>query len=242
MRAVVLDAFGAGLRLADDHPDPGGPGEVIDVTACGVCHSDLHVVDGEIPSPLPLVLGHEVTGVHPRLGPVMVYAPWGCRSCELCAEGVEDDLPRPPGRRAFFSDGGYAGQDCGCRRSSTWRRSGRHRPGGQRSAGLRRPHRLPGRQSGPRRAAATGPAPSGAGNRGGRARPVRHPLPAAAQRRRGRRAWTSRRPSRPPPWSGVPTLPTAPATSCPPSISSSTSSAARPPWPPPRARSPGAAW
>ena len=107
MRAVVLDAFGAGLRLADDHPDPGGQGEVIDVTACGVCHSDLHVVDGEIPSPLPLVLGHEVTGVHPRLGPVMVYAPWGCRSCELCAEGVE--MICPDAREAgIFADGGYA--------------------------------------------------------------------------------------------------------------------------------------
>ena len=54
MRAVVLDAFGAELRFAGDHPDPDGSGEVIDVTACGVCHSDLHVVDGEIPSPLPL--------------------------------------------------------------------------------------------------------------------------------------------------------------------------------------------
>ncbi len=107
MRAVVLDAFGADLRLARDHPDPDGSGEVIDVTACGVCHSDLHVVDGEIPSPLPLILGHEVTGVHSRLGPVMVYAPWGCRTCELCAEGVE--MICVDAREAgIFADGGYA--------------------------------------------------------------------------------------------------------------------------------------
>ena len=107
MRAVVLDAFGADLRFAADHPDPDGSDEVIDVTACGVCHSDLHVVDGEIPSPLPLILGHEVTGVHPRLGPVMVYAPWGCRSCELCAEGVE--MICVDAREAgIFADGGYA--------------------------------------------------------------------------------------------------------------------------------------
>ena len=107
MRAVVLDAFGAELRFAADHPDPDGSDEVIDVTACGVCHSDLHVVDGEIPSPLPLILGHEVTGVHPRLGPVMVYAPWGCRTCELCAEGVE--MICVDAREAgIFADGGYA--------------------------------------------------------------------------------------------------------------------------------------
>ena len=107
MRAAVLDAFGAELRFAVDHPDPDGSGEVIDVTACGVCHSDLHVVDGEIPSPLPLILGHEVTGVHPRLGPVMVYAPWGCRTCELCAEGVE--MICVDAREAgIFADGGYA--------------------------------------------------------------------------------------------------------------------------------------
>ena len=107
MRAVVLDAFGAELRFAVDHPDPDGSDEVIDVTACGVCRSDLHVVDGEIPSPLPLILGHEVTGVHPRLGPVMVYAPWGCRTCELCAEGVE--MICVDAREAgIFADGGYA--------------------------------------------------------------------------------------------------------------------------------------
>ena len=107
MRAVVLDAFGAELRFAVDHPDPDGSDEVIDVTACGVCHSDLHVVDGEIPSPLPLILGHEVTGMHPRLGPVMVYAPWGCRTCELCAEGVE--MICVDAREAgIFADGGYA--------------------------------------------------------------------------------------------------------------------------------------
>ena len=107
MRAVLLDAFGAALRFAADHPDPDGSDEVIDVTACGVCHSDLHVVDGEIPSPLPLILGHEVTGVHPRLGPVMVYAPWGCRTCELCAEGVE--MICVDAREAgIFADGGYA--------------------------------------------------------------------------------------------------------------------------------------
>ena len=103
----MLDAFGEALRVVDDHRDPQGPGEVIDVTACGVCHSDLHVVDGDIPSPLPLILGHEVTGVHERLGEVMVYAPWGCRSCELCTEGTEMICPDAT-EAGIFADGGYA--------------------------------------------------------------------------------------------------------------------------------------
>ena len=107
MRAVVLESFNTELSFVAEHPEPDAAGEVIDVTACGVCHSDLHVVDGEIPSPLPLILGHEVTGVHPRLGPVMVYAPWGCRTCEFCAEGVE--MICVDAREAgIFADGGYA--------------------------------------------------------------------------------------------------------------------------------------
>ncbi len=107
MRAVVLDEFNTALRFARDHPEPDEAGAVIDVTACGVCHSDLHVVEGVIASPLPLVLGHEVTGVHPRLGPVMVYAPWGCRSCEFCDEGVEM-ICVDAAEAGIFSDGGYA--------------------------------------------------------------------------------------------------------------------------------------
>ncbi len=108
MRAVLLEAPGTRLRAVDDYPEPtAGTGEVIDVTACGVCRSDLHIVDGAAPSPLPLVLGHEVTGVHARLGPVMVYAPWGCRACEHCADGLE--MICPDVREAgVFADGGYA--------------------------------------------------------------------------------------------------------------------------------------
>jgi len=108
MRAVELQAVGSSLVVAD-RPRPTAPegGTVIDVTACGVCHSDIHVVDGVYPSPLPLVLGHEVTGVHPELGPVIVYAPWGCGSCRFCRAGEE--MLCPDGREAgIFADGGYA--------------------------------------------------------------------------------------------------------------------------------------
>jgi alcohol dehydrogenase, propanol-preferring len=55
---------------------------------------------------MPLVLGHEVTGVHAELGPVMVYAPWGCRNCDMCASGQEMICPNSS-EIGLFQDGGY---------------------------------------------------------------------------------------------------------------------------------------
>ena len=64
MRAMVLDAPGRALRAAELPVPSRAPGEVLlRVRACGVCRTDLHVVDGELPQPkLPLVLGHEIVG------------------------------------------------------------------------------------------------------------------------------------------------------------------------------------
>ncbi len=108
MRAVVLEARNSPLVVVDDYPEPGSDGgEVIDVIACGLCHSDLHVVAGEFPSPLPIVLGHEVTGTHPELGPVMVYAPWGCGRCRECADGYEM-ICADATEAGLVVDGGYA--------------------------------------------------------------------------------------------------------------------------------------
>ena len=109
MRAVLVTETNSALHVVDDHPEPvaEGDAELIDVTACGVCHSDLHVVDGVFPSPLPLVIGHEVTGVHAELGPVMVYAPWGCRHCVQCDRGLEM-MCSTATEAGLFVDGGYA--------------------------------------------------------------------------------------------------------------------------------------
>lgn len=108
MRAVVLNTSNAPLEFIDDHPDPAaGDGLVLEVTACGVCHSDIHVVDGDFGKEPPIVLGHEVTGVHPELGPVMVYAPWGCRDCAECAQGLEMICSNST-EAGLFTDGGYA--------------------------------------------------------------------------------------------------------------------------------------
>ncbi|MFW2383508.1 MAG: alcohol dehydrogenase catalytic domain-containing protein [Acidimicrobiales bacterium] len=108
MRAVVLTAPNTPLQYVANHPEPDvGDGDVLDVTACGVCHSDIHVVDGDFGKEPPIVLGHEVTGVHPELGPVMLYAPWGCGSCSECAQGLEMICANSI-EAGLFTDGGYA--------------------------------------------------------------------------------------------------------------------------------------
>ena len=100
-------------------PEP-GPGEVrIRVKACGVCHTDLHEVEGDLPLPrLPLVPGHEVVGVVDRLGgdapgPAVgtrVGVPWlhsTCGECRFCRSGREN-LCEDIRFTGYSVDGGYA--------------------------------------------------------------------------------------------------------------------------------------
>ncbi len=108
MRAVVLNASNSPLEHVVNHAEPdAGDGFVLDVTACGVCHSDIHVVDGDFGKEPPIILGHEVTGVHPELGPVILYAPWGCRNCAECSQGLEMICSNST-EAGLFTDGGYA--------------------------------------------------------------------------------------------------------------------------------------
>jgi alcohol dehydrogenase len=106
VRAAVLEATGHAPPFADARPlrvmelelDPPGPGEVlVRIAAAGVCHSDLSVVDGTRPWPLPIVLGHEAAGVVEEVGPgveeveegdhvVCSFVP-SCGRCETCASG-----------------------------------------------------------------------------------------------------------------------------------------------------------
>ena len=92
---MVLRAPGTALVLADI-PDPvAGPGEVlVRVRACGVCRTDLHVVDGELPGACsPIVPGHEIVGTVAATGPGVagfavgdrVGVPWLARTCGTCA-------------------------------------------------------------------------------------------------------------------------------------------------------------
>lgn len=108
---------GEGLRIEDvPRPDP-GPGELlVEVAACGVCHSDLHLLDGDLPIPRPMTLGHEVAGTVVETGAnvgtepgseVAVFGGWGCRSCPVCDRG-EDQLCNLAGWLGIGTDGGYA--------------------------------------------------------------------------------------------------------------------------------------
>jgi len=108
MRAVVLTAANTPLQVVADHREPDADGGVVlDVTACGVCHSDIHVADGDFGKEPPIILGHEVTGVHPEMGPVMLYAPWGCKDCAECDQGLEM-ICSDSTEAGLFTDGGYA--------------------------------------------------------------------------------------------------------------------------------------
>jgi propanol-preferring alcohol dehydrogenase len=120
MHAMVLTAPGAPLRLELREDPAPGPGEVrVKVSACGVCRTDLHVVDGELPAiAYPIVPGHEVIGrVDARGAGVTslnigerVGVPWlgyTCGECAYCASGRENlcDHPRFTG---YTRDGGFA--------------------------------------------------------------------------------------------------------------------------------------
>ena len=120
MRAMVLDTPGTPLRLLE-RPDPEpGPGEVlVRITACGVCRTDLHLVDGELPDPnLPIVPGHEIVGTVAAVGEGVdrfqlgerIGVPWlgrTCGHCRYCASGTEN-LCDEPGFTGYQIDGGYA--------------------------------------------------------------------------------------------------------------------------------------
>jgi propanol-preferring alcohol dehydrogenase len=121
MQAMVLDAPGKPLKTAElEVPTPGPEQVLIEVAACGVCRTDLHIFDGELPHPkLPLVLGHEIVGRVTALGENAtgfaigdrVGVPWlggTDGTCRYCREGRENlcDNPRFTG---YQIDGGYAG-------------------------------------------------------------------------------------------------------------------------------------
>lgn len=107
---MVLSAAGERLALVDREPPEPGPGQLLlRVTACGVCRTDLHVVDGELRHPkLPLIPGHQIVGVTEdgrRVG--VPWLGWTCGSCRFCGSGRENlcDAARFTG---YDLDGGFA--------------------------------------------------------------------------------------------------------------------------------------
>lgn len=120
MKAMVLQAPGQALRWTEV-PDPiPGPRQVLlRVSACAVCRTDLHVVDGELPDPkLPLIPGHEIVGTvagwgegvggfaeGDRVG--VPWLGWTCGECAYCRAGRENLCPRAR-FTGYTLDGGYA--------------------------------------------------------------------------------------------------------------------------------------
>jgi propanol-preferring alcohol dehydrogenase len=124
MRAYRMLAPGVARLVEVPVPDP-GPGQVrVDVVAAGLCHSDLHVIDGGAAASwrLPFTLGHEVCGTVAELGAgvttcavgdqVVVHAPWGCHKCARCVAGEPNYCDRRASLRAagigLGVDGGMA--------------------------------------------------------------------------------------------------------------------------------------
>jgi alcohol dehydrogenase, propanol-preferring len=124
MRAAVLREFKLPLTIEDiARPAPGAEDVLIEVEACGVCHSDLHVADADWPQIVPitkkpLILGHEIAGrvvekgagvheleVGDRVGVPWVH--WTCGECEFCREGNEN-LCTKQKITGVTVDGGYA--------------------------------------------------------------------------------------------------------------------------------------
>lgn len=120
MQAMLCDAPYRPLRRATvPRPEP-GPGQVlIKVHACGVCRTDLHLVDGELPDPqLPVVPGHEIVGTVVETAPDVerftvgqrVGVPWlgfTCGTCAYCRSGREN-LCEAAQFTGYQIDGGYA--------------------------------------------------------------------------------------------------------------------------------------
>jgi propanol-preferring alcohol dehydrogenase len=120
MQGMLLRSPGRALEWTELPDRTPGPNEIrVRVSACGVCRTDLHVVDGELPDPkLPIVPGHEIVGRVEALGAGVsgleigerVGIPWLAHTCGVCAYcvGGQENLCNTPLFTGYTRDGGYA--------------------------------------------------------------------------------------------------------------------------------------
>jgi propanol-preferring alcohol dehydrogenase len=120
MLAMVLRALRTPLEATEMDDRLPGPGQIrVQVLACGVCRTDLHVVDGELPGPvLPIIPGHEIVGRIDRLGAgvdglrlgARVGIPWLGHTCGVCpyCRAHRENLCDHPLFTGFTRDGGFA--------------------------------------------------------------------------------------------------------------------------------------
>lgn len=119
MRAMVLERAGTPLRAVERPlPEP-GPGQVrVRVAACGVCRTDLHIVDGELTEPaLPLAMGHQIVGRVEASAPETPFRPgdrvgvpwlgWTCGRCRFCTTARENLCPQAR-FTGYHLQGGFA--------------------------------------------------------------------------------------------------------------------------------------
>jgi propanol-preferring alcohol dehydrogenase len=121
MQAMVLDEPGHPVVLRSlPRPQPGPNELLVKIAACGVCRTDLHVIDGELPDPkLPIIPGHEIVGhveeqganvdnfsIGQRVG--IPWLGWTCGECWYCRHGMENLCPKAR-FTGYQINGGYAG-------------------------------------------------------------------------------------------------------------------------------------
>ncbi len=120
MHAMVLNTAGGRLEWTESPDRAPGPGQIrVKVSACGVCRTDLHVLDGELPDQkLPIIPGHEIVGRIEALGDDVadlhlgerVGVPWLGHTCGVCpyCRGDRENLCDAPQFTGYTRDGGYA--------------------------------------------------------------------------------------------------------------------------------------
>jgi propanol-preferring alcohol dehydrogenase len=120
MQAMVLNKVGGPLQWAELPDRQPGPGQIrVKVTACGVCRTDLHVLDGELPNPhFPIIPGHEIVGRIDAIGAGVsdlkmderVGIPWLGHTCGVCPYCLahRENLCDHPLFTGFTRDGGFA--------------------------------------------------------------------------------------------------------------------------------------
>ena len=101
MKAAILDSAPGGLHVEEiPIPEPKAGEVLVKVSACGICHTDLHVMKAEVAFPTPAVMGHEISGTVAALGPGVAGPPVGtkvvsafimpCGFCPACGAGRDD--------------------------------------------------------------------------------------------------------------------------------------------------------
>jgi propanol-preferring alcohol dehydrogenase len=120
MRAMVFESVGQPLRMIDmPIPNPNKDQVLIRVHTCGVCRTDLHIIDGELSTPhLPLILGHQIIGLVAEIGEAVEgvkkgdrigvpWLGWSCGQCEFCQQG-EENLCEKASYTGYQINGGFA--------------------------------------------------------------------------------------------------------------------------------------